>query len=119
MAFFGLGINQMQYIDVPFKDKDQAKQIGARWDGAKKSWYIPDGVPIASFERWLPKHAGSDQLKARPTASINKSKIASKSIGVETAWPISVGKDFFQIDHDCIPWEDCGICAKDERIVRI
>lgn len=41
-------------LKVPFMEKDDAKRLGARWNGASKRWYIPDGVDKAPFMRWLP-----------------------------------------------------------------
>lgn len=42
------------FLEVQFKDKDQAKLLGARWDGAAKKWYVPDGKELAPFNAWLP-----------------------------------------------------------------
>ena len=28
------------YLNIPFKNKDDAKKRGAKWDGDKKSWYV-------------------------------------------------------------------------------
>ena len=41
------------YIDVPYKDKDVAKLLGARYDGEKKKWYVPPGVDLELFAKWL------------------------------------------------------------------
>lgn len=38
---------------VPFAEKDQAKQRGARWDPVKRVWYVPAGGDPSRFERWL------------------------------------------------------------------
>ena len=40
------------YLDVPFKEKDAAKALGARWDRQQQSWYVPPGVDAAPFARW-------------------------------------------------------------------
>ncbi|MFC7517188.1 DUF5710 domain-containing protein [Herbaspirillum sp. GCM10030257] len=45
-------------LNVPFAEKDQAKGLGARWDAARKKWYVPHGVDANLFSRWLP-----DELK--------------------------------------------------------
>jgi hypothetical protein len=42
------------YIEVPFKDKDAAKNKGARFDMAAKKWFVPDGIDLAEFKQWLP-----------------------------------------------------------------
>ncbi|WP_294365139.1 DUF5710 domain-containing protein [Pseudacidovorax sp.] len=31
------------YLNVPFAQKDAAKSLGARFDGAVKRWYVEDG----------------------------------------------------------------------------
>ena len=41
------------YIDVPYKDKDIVKLLGARYDGEKKKWYIPLGVDAKYFSKWM------------------------------------------------------------------
>ena len=28
------------YLNVPYNEKDEAKKLGAKWESAKKSWYI-------------------------------------------------------------------------------
>ncbi len=47
----------MIFLDVPFREKDQAKQLGARWDGASKKWYIPADLTesVDDFQKWLPQ----------------------------------------------------------------
>lgn len=41
-------------LDVPFDEKDAVKKLGARWDGGRKTWYVPEGVSLSGFEKWLP-----------------------------------------------------------------
>jgi hypothetical protein len=40
------------YLKVPFAEKDEAKALGARWDAAKKKWYVPAGKDSEQFSRW-------------------------------------------------------------------
>ncbi len=40
-------------LNVPFKEKDEAKSHGARWNPAAKHWYIPEGVDDTPFSKWL------------------------------------------------------------------
>lgn len=42
------------FLDVPFKEKDEAKALGARWDAGAKKWYVPEGKDLAPFNAWLP-----------------------------------------------------------------
>jgi hypothetical protein len=41
-------------LNVPFAEKDQAKGLGARWDATRKKWYVPHGIDVNLFGRWLP-----------------------------------------------------------------
>jgi exodeoxyribonuclease VII large subunit len=54
------------YLDVPFKDKDQAKALGARWDGAAKKWYVPEGREVSLFNAWLPSELKQGMLSPAP-----------------------------------------------------
>jgi phage/plasmid primase-like uncharacterized protein len=44
------------YLAVPYDEKDDAKQLGARWDRQAKAWYVPSGVDLEAFTPWLPAH---------------------------------------------------------------
>ncbi len=39
-------------LNVPYKEKDEAKSHGARWNPAAKHWYIPEGVDDEPFAKW-------------------------------------------------------------------
>lgn len=45
------------YLDVPFREKDAAKALGARWGPAARKWYAPAGVELTRFDAWLPASA--------------------------------------------------------------
>ena len=45
----------VQYLVVPFAEKDEAKRLGARWDAATKKWYVPAGKDAVAFKQWLGK----------------------------------------------------------------
>lgn len=40
-------------LNVPFSEKDQAKALGARWDGELKKWFVPAGQDDKPFARWF------------------------------------------------------------------
>lgn len=42
------------YLAVPYAEKDDVKQLGAKWDRAEKAWYVPAGLDLAAFTPWLP-----------------------------------------------------------------
>ncbi|WP_297849119.1 zincin-like metallopeptidase domain-containing protein [uncultured Desulfovibrio sp.] len=41
------------YLHVPYKDKEAAKALGARWDGKQKRWYAPEGTDLAPLRRFM------------------------------------------------------------------
>ena len=47
------------YLAVPYKDRAAAKQAGAKWDAAEKSWYRPPGAPLEPLQKWLPTQENS------------------------------------------------------------
>ena len=47
------------YLAVPFKEKDAAKALGARWDRQAQSWYVPPGVDRTPFAKWTKAAAQS------------------------------------------------------------
>lgn len=83
-------------LQVPFAEKDEAKQLGARWDAARKTWYFDGDGNLARFARWSPTPAGSSGSPA-PAA---------------TAGRIVVGSDYVAAARacDCPPWEGCERC---------
>ncbi|VVP59711.1 DNA primase TraC [Pseudomonas fluorescens] len=41
------------YVQIPFKEKEQARELDAKWDRQEKSWYIPADVDKEAFAHWL------------------------------------------------------------------
>ncbi|WP_080413056.1 DUF5710 domain-containing protein [Burkholderia ubonensis] len=50
-------------LNVPIREKDKAKRLGASWDPARKVWYVENVENLEAFLPWIP-----DRLK-RPSAS--------------------------------------------------
>ena len=44
------------YINCTYKDKDEAKLLGARWDSDERKWYIPFGLDRSKFSKWIKKN---------------------------------------------------------------
>lgn len=42
-----------QYLSVPYRQKRDVKELGARWDRQAKAWYIPANLDKAIFGKWL------------------------------------------------------------------
>jgi ribonuclease HI len=58
------------WLNVPFKDRDTAKTLGARWSPGNKRWYVENVENISAFMRWIPEHltkpVGHTQPKEKP-----------------------------------------------------
>lgn len=88
------------YLNVPFAQKDAAKALGARWDPAKKKWYVPPGKDIAPFAQWHSDDAASETVS--PANGQSNSALASGSGGVFTQPTIA---DFIAYSSDLPPWD--------------
>ena len=90
-------------MNVPFAEKDQAKALGARWDAARKKWYVPDGKAAEPFARWKPasEAAGvAETLRAKPAA-----KPAKGESVVTIAITQPLDKHFVPYGGDEPPWD--------------
>src|SRR5690625_1172155 len=61
-----------QYLDVPFREKDQAKALGARFDWEARRWYVEGSTNLTLFERWLP-----------PEVQVTSADLVSPSVAPE------------------------------------
>ncbi|MBI9112365.1 zincin-like metallopeptidase domain-containing protein [Maridesulfovibrio ferrireducens] len=43
------------YLNVPYKEKWQAKKLGARWDKSAKLWFAATGTDLEQLSKWIPK----------------------------------------------------------------
>lgn len=73
------------YLTVPYSQKEQAKALGARWDGAARQWFVPPGMELAGFQEWLPKISA-----AAPAAANPGDLLAPLSFSGELAAPVGV-----------------------------
>ncbi|MEA1988367.1 MAG: exodeoxyribonuclease VII large subunit [Pseudomonadota bacterium] len=67
----------MTFLEVPFREKDQAKALGARWDAVSKRWYVPEALQdeLDSFQKWLPQS---------PNLLNNNTENSSLSLGLDS-----------------------------------
>ena len=96
-------------LKVPFAEKDQAKKLGARWDPARKLWYVEGKDDLAPFARWSPSAhvAGADD--PAPAAA---GGTAAAGAGRQSASQVFVGSRYVAAPRvcDCAPWELCDRC---------
>lgn len=50
----GGGLDNRLYLEVPFAEKDDARALGARWDGHKKLWWVHTEKYSGELTRWKP-----------------------------------------------------------------
>jgi hypothetical protein len=69
------------YLNVPYEDKEIAKQKGCWWDDYKKQWFIENPIHMDQYVRWMPNHllapTKSKPLKHEPFVN---TKISSDRI---------------------------------------
>ncbi len=61
-----LGKQERTYLKVPFREKDEAKGLGARWDRQQNAWFVPPGIDISPFSKWLQGTTQKTPVEARP-----------------------------------------------------
>ncbi|MFW5498410.1 MULTISPECIES: zincin-like metallopeptidase domain-containing protein [unclassified Maridesulfovibrio] len=62
---YGVPENGKTWLKVPFSEKNQAKQLGAKWDQTQKMWFAPEGEDVQKFAAWLPENKAAAQHKEK------------------------------------------------------
>lgn len=88
------------FLDVPYDQRMQAKYLGARYDGKRKTWYIPSdgknagrlssmyGTQDFTFQRWLEDDFNRTPKPIRPGGAVFKPKPHQEEAGkrILKAW---------------------------------
>lgn len=45
----------MLYLKIPFEEKDEAKNLGAKWNWKRKGWYVNNESDYHKFGKWILK----------------------------------------------------------------
>jgi hypothetical protein len=48
-----IGGESMLLLNVPYSEKDEAKQLGARWNPECKRWYVQNKEDYPKFAKWI------------------------------------------------------------------
>jgi hypothetical protein len=96
---------------TPFAEKEAVKALGARWDAAKKCWYVVDVADLTPFSRWIPNmEAAMENASASPAPlAKSPSRAPVNQFKGPTTGPA------MEVPHcgcDVLPWEDCVHTAK-------
>lgn len=90
---------------TPFAEKDAVKALGARWDPAKKLWYIVDPADLTPFLRWIPNMeaaTGGSDTDSRTIKPASEPLKRSKS-----TTPSQLMHEVPHCGCSVQPWEDC------------
>src|SRR3954470_18729473 len=70
-------------LAVPYARKEEAKALGARWDGDRRTWYAPAGTDLRHFDhRWLPRDFGIAPDPGLATAIPNQDDEAEEGVSL-------------------------------------
>ncbi len=116
------------YLNVPYAEKDAAKQLGAKWDAKAKRWFITpelqsdsfalDSFALDSFAQWLPLPPESIAFGASEAIDDTTPPKLTIELVPETCWYSNVRSEVtpkvwkilkrltFQKANDC-----CEICG--------
>lgn len=91
-------------LKVPFAEKDAAKKLGARWDAARKIWYVIGQDDVTPFSKWSPRPHDGAAVAAVAAAAVPARTQASGKI--------HVGSDYVEQARvcQCLPWDTCDKC---------
>ena len=57
------------FLAVPYKEKERAKKLGAKWDKDNKLWYAPEGTDLTPLAAWMPDKTPEKSLMPEPSMS--------------------------------------------------
>ena len=55
--------NNRVILNVPYKEKDEAKELGAWWDAEIKKWFVPKGKDPKPFAKWRAVDSESSEIE--------------------------------------------------------
>jgi Domain of unknown function (DUF5710) len=87
-------------LNTPFAEKDEAKALGARWDGTRKCWYIQNVADLSPFQKWI-----KPDTAPKPSPHPGKVNISDRPV---ITGPASVP----HCGCDVLPWEPCEHSAR-------
>jgi antirestriction protein ArdC/phage/plasmid primase-like uncharacterized protein len=59
---------EVTFLQVPYKEKNQAKVAGAKWDRDAKLWKAPVGADLSKLAKWLPDQESTPAPAVSPEA---------------------------------------------------
>jgi hypothetical protein len=88
-------------LRVPYHEKDEAKRLGARWDAAARTWFVPDELDAGRFRRWLPPEpAPNVRAPDYFVAASTRGCWRCRSVGPVHGFILPAGHETLEIDDD-------------------
>ncbi len=85
------------FLTVDYKDKNEVKKLGAKWDKNEKSWYVPAGTDTTPFAKWIPESAiALDQTKVGVNMEINEPVSANTKTFLKD---VAAGQDYEHVGY--------------------
>ena len=82
---------QRKYLNVPFKDKDEAKSLGAIWDKNAKKYFVPYYLDFTPFIKWSENAPKQNLINHNETLIQFKHALETFGLILDT-YPIMNGK---------------------------
>ena len=60
--------SEKTWLTVAFRDKNEVKRLGARWDADRKQWYAPAGTNLEPLRPWLAEAEQARDVPEAPSA---------------------------------------------------
>ena len=88
-------------LEVPFADNAEAQRRGARWDSARRVWFVPENRDASAFARWLapaqpPNVRGHEFLIASATLACWRCRTVSPIHG----FALPAGHETLEVDDE-------------------
>jgi len=91
-------------LKVPFAEKEEAKKLGAKWDAARKIWFVQGRTDLAPFARWspVPHDSLGGNIEPAPESPARQQVTGKVIVGSAYSTQPRVCA--------CLPWEVCDQC---------
>ena len=102
-------------LNVPFKEKDEAKQLGARWNPKLKKWCVQNRENYSKFAKWI---LTQGSIVACDTIYVLERKQKCFKCGKETRVIGFALENFFEFESN--PYDEKGVkCTYWNNVIRI
>ena len=62
------------YLNCPFEEKDECKELGGRWDNVERKWFITTDMDNRPFQKWIENDEQASNEAIEKEISTEKTK---------------------------------------------